>query len=118
MESLGKFPDSFLAEIAGQPDALRRAAASVAAAPCRLAERVRERPATDRPFVVSVTNGLANSLAGLADLPFDTAAGVERGPSTGTFGASLVVLAAMARALAGAPIPEVVDGLIRDAAQA
>src|SRR5207237_1030316 len=59
-------------------------------------------------------NGLGNSLAGLADLPFDTGAGVERGPSTGTFGASLVVLAALARTLAGGPVGDVVDALVHD----
>jgi len=30
VKSLGKFPDSFLSEIAGQPDAMRRASAGIA----------------------------------------------------------------------------------------
>ena len=49
-----------------------------------------------RPFIVSVTNGLDNSLAGAADLALDTRAGDELGPSTMTFGATLVVMAAVA----------------------
>ena len=176
MESLGKFPDSFLAEIAGQPAALRRAADAVSASaaslaqvsraaamrprviltgmgashfagygpvtrlardgiaalhvdaaellhfrgrilegssllvvtsqsgesaePVALADRVCKRRSSDRPVIVTVTNGLDNELAGLADVALDTRAGEERGPSTITFGASLVVLAAVANAIA------------------
>jgi glucosamine--fructose-6-phosphate aminotransferase (isomerizing) len=37
----------------------------------------------------------------MADIAFDTLAGPDRGPSTLTFGASLVVLTAMARAILG-----------------
>ena len=164
---LGNLPDPFLAEIAGQPEALRRAARGLAArqscsatsAPARRARRcwrsaawgARTTPATPpvthlggrgvaavmadaaellhfraagarpralvvvvsqsgrsaevvrlaealharpaRPFVVAVTNGLENPLAGLADLALDTEAGEEHGPSTMTFAASLVTLA-------------------------
>jgi glucosamine--fructose-6-phosphate aminotransferase (isomerizing) len=176
MKSLGKFPDSFLAEIAGQPEALRRAAGAVSASaasmaevaraaasrprvvltgmgashfagygpvtqlaragvaafhtdsaellhfregildgrslvivtsqsggsaePVALAERLRARSANDRPFVVAVTNGLDNDLVRLADLAVDTRAGEERGPSTITFAACLVVLAALSEAVA------------------
>lgn len=176
MKWLGKFPDSFLAEIAGQPDALRRAARALdeqldtieavrdagrrtgggvvftgmgasydACYPAvnelavhgvlalqidaaellhfrtpvlsaatvlvivsqsgRSAEVVRLLDASEdraeRPVVLSVTNGLANPLAVRADLRLDTRAGTEQGPSTMTFGASLVQLAAVACALSG-----------------
>jgi len=56
-----------------------------------------------RPFVVGVTNGDSNPLARRADVPFDTAAGVEVGPSSGTFAATLVTLAGIVRALGGGP---------------
>jgi glucosamine--fructose-6-phosphate aminotransferase (isomerizing) len=54
-----------------------------------------------RPFVVSVTNGVDNTVARAADAAFDTAAGDELGPSTMTFGAALVALSAVAGALQG-----------------
>ena len=173
MKWLGKFPDSFLAEISGQPDALRRAARALldqrgtieavrdagrhagsvvftgmgasydacypavnelavhgvlalqidaaellhfrsqvlspatvlvlvsqsgrSAEVVRLLDALDERP--DRPFVLSVTNGLENPLAERADLRLDTRAGTEEGPSTMTFASSLVQLAAVAGAL-------------------
>ncbi len=176
VKSLGKFPDSFLEEIAGQPAAMLRAVESVvlardgieavaSAAASRprvvlsgmgashfagypavtalaangiaalhvdaaellhfrlpvlgsdsllvltsqsgasaetlaLCERLRARAPSEQPFVVTVTNGLDNPLAVLADVGLDTAAGPERGPSTLTFAASLVTLAAVARAIA------------------
>lgn len=178
MKSLGNFPDPFIAEISGQPGALRRAATSVRdqaggleavalAAPDRAvvftgmgssydacypavadlaraghaavmvdsaellhfrmgmlgsrtllvavsqsgesAETVRvvqDLPAS-RPVVVSITNGRANPLASSADITLDTAAGIETGPSTMTFAASLVVIGAVARAIVGEPIHEV-----------
>jgi len=56
-----------------------------------------------RPLLVSVTNGMANPLAGAADVPLDTRAGAEVGPSTISFGATLVVLAALADVLSGVP---------------
>ncbi len=170
MKSLGKFPDRFLAEIAGQPDALRRAgegldqqpsalarvaelrkrassvlftgmgssydacyapvtalaARGVAAAMVDTAELVHFRsrvltPETmlvavsqsgesaelvrlaatlrDRdgsPTLVSVTNGLENTLARAAGVALDTRAGDELGPSTMTFAGALAVLAAVA----------------------
>ena len=52
-----------------------------------------------RPFVVGITNGAANPLARRADLSFDTAAGAEAGPSSGTFAATLVTLAGIVRVL-------------------
>jgi glucosamine--fructose-6-phosphate aminotransferase (isomerizing) len=173
MKWLGKFPDSFLAEIWGQPDALRRAARALldqrgtieavrdagrhagsvvftgmgasydacypavtelavhgvlalqidaaellhfrsqvlspatvlvlvsqsgrSAEVVRLLDALDERP--DRPFVLSVTNGLENPLAERADLRLDTRVGTEEGPSTMTFASSLVQLAAVAGAL-------------------
>jgi glutamine---fructose-6-phosphate transaminase (isomerizing) len=174
MKSLGNFPDPFIAEIAGQPDAVRRAAAAAiersdllgeAAAAARrgrivlsgmgssydacypastylaaegiaapmhdaaellhfrlaalgagdvlvlvsqsgesaetvgVARALRERPAP-APTIVTVTNGTRNTLAGHADLAFDTDAGEETGPSTMTFVAALTVMAALARAIA------------------
>jgi glucosamine--fructose-6-phosphate aminotransferase (isomerizing) len=60
-------------------------------------------------FVVSITNGVANPLAGGADLALDTRAGEERGPSTMTFGGALVTLFAVAGVLAGADPTEAVD---------
>ncbi len=177
MKSLGKFPDRFLEEIAGQPAAMRRASdrlepqagaldrvgsarrrsvvftgmgASYAAcyAPVtvlaglgaqvsmvdtaellhfrrrqlgpddllvvvsqsgRSAEAVRlvaELGPTGRPVVVAVTNGDDNPLASAADVSLDTSAGLELGPSTMSFAASLVVLAALAEVLAGRPTVE------------
>jgi glucosamine--fructose-6-phosphate aminotransferase (isomerizing) len=58
-----------------------------------------------RPLVVSITNGLENSVARAADISFDTGAGDEHGPSTKTFGAALAVLSAAAGVLSG-EIPE------------
>jgi len=63
----------------------------------RLLERIGERPV--RPFVVGITNGLANPLADGADVALDMVVGEELGPATMTFAASLVVLDAVARAL-------------------
>lgn len=74
----------------------------------RLVERLRARD--DRPFLAAVTNGLANPLATRADLAIDTWAGPERGPSTMTFAATLVVLTAIGRVLGGAGTPDV-DGI-------
>ena len=56
-----------------------------------------------RPLVVGVANGIANPLFRRADIAFDTAAGSETGPSSGTFVAALVTLAGIVRALAGGP---------------
>ncbi len=67
----------------------------------RAVREVRARPA-EQPHVVAVTNGVTNTLAGLADLALDTHAGQEAGPSTMTFAASLVLVAAVGRAIAGA----------------
>jgi glucosamine--fructose-6-phosphate aminotransferase (isomerizing) len=64
--------------------------------------------AADRPFVVSLTNGTANSLARRANVALDSRAGVEQGPSTKTFAGALVVLAALAEILGGRPADEAV----------
>jgi glucosamine--fructose-6-phosphate aminotransferase (isomerizing) len=185
MKSLGNFPDPFIAEITGQPDALRRAVAGLAdqraafdgLAPLvggraivltgmgssydacypavaelarsgvaavmldaaellhfrmdmlasvpvvvvvsqsgesievvRVVDSLRTRPQRP-PTVIAVTNGTRNSLASLADRSIDTRAGEEVGPSTITFGASLVVVGALARALAGAAVDPMLERL-------
>jgi glutamine---fructose-6-phosphate transaminase (isomerizing) len=191
MKSLGNFPDPFIEEISSQPDAIRRAAASLAdqrpqlqqvagvereralvftgmgssydacypavtalaaagvpalhvdasellhfrnnllpdagvlvtvsqsggsAEVVRLVEGVME---SDRaPLVVAVTNGTDNTLAGLADVVLDTRAGVEVGPSTMTFAAALVVLAAVGRVLRREPPSGAIDEVRRSAGSA
>ncbi len=65
----------------------------------RLAEQARSH--ANRPFLVSVTNGLVNPLAERADVRLDTRAGVETAPSSMTFAASLVHLSLLARLLSG-----------------
>jgi glucosamine--fructose-6-phosphate aminotransferase (isomerizing) len=185
---LGKFPDPFIGEIAGQPDALRRAAAGLpgqraatleiadaaggraivftgmgssydacypavtelaragviavmvdasellhfrsamldattlvvavsqsgeSAEVVRLARALTER--SDRPFLVAVTNGLTNTLSPVADVVLDTRAGAEAGPSTMTFAASLVCLAALAGALAGGEPDRTIERVGREA---
>ena len=166
MKSLGNFPDRFLAEIAGQPEAIVRAAQAAAEQRDALAAITRRAAAADsivftgmgsshfacyapvttlaragihssmidaaellhfrmpgltertlvvcvsqsgesaepvrvaqalagrarRPALVTITNGLENSLARLADVALDTRAGEELGPSTMTFDATLVLL--------------------------
>jgi glucosamine--fructose-6-phosphate aminotransferase (isomerizing) len=67
----------------------------------RSAELVRLADELSGPLLVSVTNGLDNQLADAADVAFDTEAGIELGPSTMTFAASLPPLAAVAAVLAG-----------------
>ena len=67
----------------------------------RLLDALGPRPA--RPLVFGVANGIANPLSRRADIAFDTAAGSETGPSSGTFAATLVTLAGIVRALAGGP---------------
>ena len=180
MKSLGNFPDPFIAEISGQPAALRRAAEGLAeqrAALDVIAASARKRtivftgmgssydacyPAVtelarsgiaavmldssellhfrtgmlgpssllvavsqsgesaevvrvvrevldrdDPPTVIAVTNGSENALATLADVALDTRAGEETGPSTMTFAASLVTMAAVARVMTGRPSEDV-----------
>jgi glucosamine--fructose-6-phosphate aminotransferase (isomerizing) len=190
MKSLGNFPDPFIAEISGQPDALRRAASGLVdqlSTLDRLASASRGRPpiftgmgsSYDACYpavnalagagapaihvdasellhfrtnivaaasllvavsqsgesaevirlvealvrdggvpVLAVTNGANNSLAGLADLVLDTMAGAEVGPSTMTFAAALVVLAAIGRVLAGQTPTETAARLAEDAESA
>ena len=188
MKWLGKFPDPFIREIAGQPDALRRAAAGLAgqrtalleiadaatgrsiaftgmgssydacypivtglaragvmavmvdasellhfrramldattlvvavsqsgesAEVVRLAHAMAE--GTDRPIVVAVTNGRTNTLAPIADVVLDTRAGPETGPSTMTFAASLVCLAALGGALTGEDPGRVIERVSEEA---
>jgi glutamine---fructose-6-phosphate transaminase (isomerizing) len=191
VKSLGNFPDPFSAEIAGQPDALRRAAAGVgdqqqalraltglmrndtviltgmggSYAACyplaadlaeagltavmlgsaellhfrsgilgpstpviavsqsgesaelvRLAQTIRGHK--DGPSIVAVTNGTHNTLARTAHIVFDTRAGEETGPSTATFGAALVTLAAIGRMLGGATPDDACEALSREAERA
>lgn len=183
MESLGNFTDPFLPEIAGQPDALRSAAAALVDQADELDRIRRAAEAADnlvftgmgasydacypavnelagrgipallvdtaellyfrrrilttttlltivsqsgrsaevvrlageigtqagRPFVLTVTNGLDNPLAELADVTLDTTAGEETGPSTITFVAALVQLACVAWLLGGDPVDTALD---------
>ena len=191
MKSLGNFPDPFIAEISGQPAALRRAAEGLAeqragldviAASSRRRQIVftgmgssydacypavtelaragmaavlvdssellhfrtgmvgpstlviavsqsgesaevvrvaRQFLARDEPpTVIGVTNGITNTLATLADVALDTSAGEETGPSTMTFAGSLVVMAAVARVMAGRSSDEVCDELRAEAGAA
>ncbi|TYC17568.1 SIS domain-containing protein [Actinomadura syzygii] len=68
----------------------------------RSAELVRLSGALDRRTrLVTITNGLGNPLAEAADIAFDTRAGAEHGPSTGTFAATFPPLAALVRTLGG-----------------
>jgi glucosamine--fructose-6-phosphate aminotransferase (isomerizing) len=187
VKSLGNFPDPFIAEIAGQPGALRRAAdaaldqqsalrgiggrpvrtlvfcgmgssydacypsvttlagAGIAAVmldaaellhfrlpmvrrgdllvlvsqsgesaeTVRVADALRTRG--DAPTIVSVTNGTTNRLASVADVTLDTRAGAETGPSTMTFAASLVILAALGRTLAGEDPQTAARTIVREA---
>jgi glucosamine--fructose-6-phosphate aminotransferase (isomerizing) len=195
MKSLGNFPDPFIAEIAGQPAALRRAAEGLASqlpALARLADMARDghpsalpiftgmgssyfacypavtelaaarvaalhigtaellhfrrellgpqttliavsqsgrsaelvrlagelgEPAA-RPTTVAVTNGLDNPLAAGADVALDTMAGDEACPSTMTFAAALVVVAAVGAVLAGEPAADVAARLLAEAESA
>ncbi len=67
-----------------------------------------ERLAADAT-VFAVTNGTKNTLARLAGSAIDTMVGEESGPSTMTFGAALVALAAIGEVIAGDPARSVVD---------
>lgn len=79
----------------------------------RLMEELNRGP--ERPFIVSVTNGNANSVTRLANVALDSRAGVEHGPSTMTFAAALVLLAALAQVLAGRPADDAVSGVDTEA---
>ncbi|MBX3088102.1 MAG: SIS domain-containing protein [Cryobacterium sp.] len=54
--------------------------------------------------LVSLTNGLENPLARAAEVALDMGAGVETGPSTKSFSATLVMLATIDRLLEGAGV--------------
>jgi glucosamine--fructose-6-phosphate aminotransferase (isomerizing) len=79
---------------------------------------VRDEWPHSRPILVSVTNGVANPLARGADASLDTHAGIELGPSTTTFGAALVVLAAVADVLTGRTPDEAITREGREADRA
>ncbi len=74
-------------------------------------------PAGAGPGVIlaSVTNGLDNTLARSAAIRLDTRVGPEEGPSTMTFAASLVTLAAVVGEASGDRLPE--DEIERAAAE-
>jgi glutamine---fructose-6-phosphate transaminase (isomerizing) len=191
VKSLGNFPDPFYTEIAGQPEALRRAAAGLReqretlrsvsrlvmndtviltgmggsyAACYPLAADLAEAGLTavmlgsaellhfragilgpSTPVIavsqsgesaeivhlaetlrgcdgaasmVAVTNGTDNTLARTATLVLDTRAGDETGPSTRTFAAGLVTLAAIGRVLKGATPDAACEALTREAERA
>jgi glucosamine--fructose-6-phosphate aminotransferase (isomerizing) len=189
VKSLGKFPDPFLAEIAGQPAAIRRAAdrlagqslslerlSAAAAQPVvftgmgasyaacyapvtllsglgvpatmvdtaellhfrrpqlrpgsvvvvvsqsgRSAEAVRlvrNLDPASGPLVVAVTNGADTPVGSAAAISLDTAAGAEHGPSTLSFAACLVVLAAVGEVLAGTAVDRAVRHVADAAATA
>jgi glucosamine--fructose-6-phosphate aminotransferase (isomerizing) len=71
-----------------------------------------------RPLLVSVTNGLDNPLAQGSDIALDIRAGPEKGPSTMTFAATLVVLAGVAQVLAGRQADEAVRDISETADRA
>ena len=73
----------------------------------RLAREIRLQ--RERPFLVSVTNGIDNDLAAAADVRLDTAAGPEAGPSTITFAAAMATLSGLARLLAGDSVSTAAD---------
>ena len=75
----------------------------------RVVREVLDRP--EPPTVVAVTNGSDNTLATLADVALDTRAGEETGPSTMTFAASLVAVAAVARVMTGRASDDVCEEL-------
>ena len=82
----------------------------------RLVETIKGR--RDAPSIVAVTNGKDNTLARTADLVLDTRAGEETGPSTATFGAALVALAAIGRVLVGTTPDDACRSLSRGAERA
>ena len=115
MRSLEGFPDAFLAEIAGQPDAMRRAAAALVDQRESL-ERIREAGAISRTIVFTGMGSsydacypAVNDLAHRADIALDTWAGPESGPSTMTFAAAMATLSGLARLLAGDSVDTAVD---------
>jgi glucosamine--fructose-6-phosphate aminotransferase (isomerizing) len=63
---------------------------------------------SERPRLISITNGLDNPLARVADIALDTCAGAEQGPSTKTFAATFVLVQALVAAIAG---KQSVDGI-------
>jgi glucosamine--fructose-6-phosphate aminotransferase (isomerizing) len=81
----------------------------------RLAQLVRQLPASERPSVLAVTNGSSNTLASLSNMTIDTLAGREVGPSTMTFAAALVVLSSICSILAGEPVEAALDRAGSDA---
>src|SRR5262249_4700855 len=55
-----------------------------------------------RPRLIAITNGTDNPLAPMVDACLDTAAGLEAGPSTKSYGATFVALAALVETMSAA----------------
>jgi glucosamine--fructose-6-phosphate aminotransferase (isomerizing) len=70
----------------------------------RLAEELVQ--SAHRPRLVAITNGNDNPLVSMVDVALDTAAGEEVGPSTKSYAATFVSLAALVEALLGSPEAE------------
>ena len=102
--------------LAGSPVLVTVSQSGESAEVVRLVEEL-EREA-ERPFVVSVTNGLHNTLARLANVALDSRAGHEQGPSTMTFAAALVVLRALAGVLGGDSADELLPRIDAEAQMA
>jgi glucosamine--fructose-6-phosphate aminotransferase (isomerizing) len=83
-----------LAQVTGRTLVVAVSQSGESAELVRLADSLRAR--AQPPVLVAITNGAQNTLAEKATIGLDTHAGEELGPSTMTFAAALVVLAAIA----------------------
>jgi glutamine---fructose-6-phosphate transaminase (isomerizing) len=72
----------------------------------RLLEQVAQLSPEVKPWIVSVTNAVGNSLAQQSDLALYTQAGAEVGVATKTYTSTLAVLHWLARALTRSPQPQ------------
>ncbi len=72
----------------------------------RLLEQIALLTPKAKPWVISVTNEVGNTLAQYSDLALYTRAGSEVGVATKTYTSTLAVLHWLARALTGAPQPQ------------
>jgi glutamine---fructose-6-phosphate transaminase (isomerizing) len=66
----------------------------------RLAQKLRS--LANRPRLIAITNGTDNPLTPLVDISLDTAAGTEVGPSTKSYAATFVPLAALVEKMSAA----------------
>src|SRR5207253_3025930 len=112
MKSLGNFPDPFIAEIAGQPEALRRAGNGAIEQTGTL--EAAAAPAHQGRMVLS---GMGSSYDACypAVIALDTRAGEETGPSTMTFVCALAMLGALARTIAGATAHDAAAAIAQEA---